>query len=198
KHTENACRAALACLQAEDNINNNGSSPLLPLHTRIGLHTGQVIVGNVGSLSRMQYTALGAVVNLASRIENLNKLYGTQILVSEDVVSQVPDIFLFSELDIVSPAGTSKPIKIFELLGNASETSEFFPNSEKLREAKNWALCYALYRARSWNKALVALEAHRGTASNRIVVDTFIARCRTFIATPPSINWDGVYNMKIK
>ena len=198
KHTENACRAALACLQAEDNINNNGSSPLLPLHTRIGLHTGQVIVGNVGSLSRMQYTALGAVVNLASRIENLNKLYGTQILVSEDVVSQVPDIFLFSELDIVSPAGTSKPIKIFELLGNASETSEFFPNSEKLREAKNWAFCYALYRARSWNKALVALEAHRGTASNRIVVDTFIARCRTFIATPPSINWDGVYNMKIK
>lgn len=198
-HAEHACRSALACLRVEDALNADaGGSPLLPLHTRIGLHTGQVIVGNVGSLSRMQYTALGAVVNLASRLEGLNKVYGTRILVSEDVVRQVPGLFLFSEVDLVSPAGTSMPVKIFELLGDADGTAGFPASPAKRREAESWASCYALYRARSWSAALAALQAHRETAANTTLADTFIARCHEFIAHLPSEDWDGVYSFKIK
>ena len=199
KHAEHACRAALACLYAEDALNaQKGSSPLLPLHTRIGLHTGPVIVGNVGSLSRMQYTALGAVVNLASRLEGLNKVYGTQVLVSEDVVEQVQDIFLFSEVDVALPAGTSKPTKIFELLGEIDETSGGFPSSAKLSEAESWSSCYALYRARSWSEALAALQTHRVMAANPTLADTYVARCNEFIANPPPEDWDGVYSFKVK
>jgi len=199
KHAEHACRAALACLHAEDTLNaETGGSPLLPLHTRIGLHTGQVIVGNVGSLSRMQYTALGAVVNLASRLEGLNKVYGTRVLVSEDVVHRVPGLFLFSEVDLVSPAGTSKPTKIFELLGETDDTAGFPPSTAKRREAESWASCYALYRARSWSEALAALRAHRDTAANPTLADTYIARCHEFISNPPPEDWDGVYSFKVK
>lgn len=200
KHAENACRAALACLHAEKQLNetNKGSSPLVPLHTRFGVHTGRVIVGNVGSLSRMQYTALGAAVNLASRLEGLNKVYGTRVLVSEEVVREVSDIFVFREVDIVAPAGTSKPIKIFELVGETDNGSPYQVSETGRRIAKDWDCCYTLYKARRWNDARLALRAYRDTADNKVIADIFIQRCDEFILKPPADDWDGVHFFKQK
>ena len=83
-HVEHGCLTALACLRAEDELNAAAqSSPLLPLHTRSGLHSGRMIVGNVFSLSQMQYIAPGAVINLASRLEGLNRVYGIRDLLSK-------------------------------------------------------------------------------------------------------------------
>ncbi len=200
KHAEHACRAALACLHAEEGLNNTNvnSSPLVPLHTRFGLHTGRVIVGNVGSLSRMQYTALGAVVNLASRTESLNKAYGTRILVSDDLAQKVSDIFLFREVDTVSPVGTSKPTRLFELIGEADDTGRFPVSATRKREVEDWNACYALYRARSWAAAIESLTAYQHTASNPVLAETYIKRCREFIANPPADDWDGVYSFNVK
>ncbi len=198
-HAEHACRAALACLHAENELNASAhASPIVPLHTRIGLHTGRVIVGNVGSLSRMQYTALGAVVNLASRLEGLNKAYGTRILVSEDVVSRTSGDLFFREVDVVSPVGTSKPTRILELLGEADPAGAFAVTDALRAEVADWDKCYALYRAQSWPQALEALTAHRDKTTNPFLIDAYIARCRGFIETPPPANWDGVYSFTTK
>ena len=103
-HVTNACRAVLACRAASERLNGDLAAnnwPIMP--TRFGLHTGPAVVGNVGSLERMQYTALGANVNLASRLEALNKRYGTQILVTEAIEGRVRDRFLFRPLETVVP-----------------------------------------------------------------------------------------------
>lgn len=199
KHCEHACRAVLACLQAEDKFNAiKTSSPLVPLHTRFGLHCGTVIVGNVGSLSRMQYTALGSAVNLASRVEGLGKVYGTRALVTEPVVRHTDGVFCVREVDIVSPAGTTKPIRLFELLGEIDTGGSFPASPENRREIEDWNVCYEHYRSKRWVEALAAFEDHLEKASRQKLVETYIQRCREFIAHPPEKNWSGVYTFKTK
>ncbi len=199
KHCENACRTVLACLRAEAEFNaNNQSSPLVPLHTRFGLHCDTVVVGNVGSLSRMQYTALGSAVNLASRVEGLGKVYGMRALVTEPVVRRTEGMFCVREVDIVSPAGTTKPIRLFELLGEVDAGSSFAASPEIRQEIDDWNACYGLYRSRSWTEALATFEDHLGKTSSQTLVEIYIQRCRKFIAHPPEKGWDGVYSFKTK
>ncbi|WP_170478248.1 adenylate/guanylate cyclase domain-containing protein [Ruegeria arenilitoris] len=194
-HPNHACRAALACLRAEEHLNSEqGTSPLRPLHTRFGLHTGPVVVGNVGSQSRLQYTALGAAVNFASRLEGLNKVYGTRILVSEAVACHVESEFLLREIDIVIPLGTSNPSRIYELVcENGANVSDALK-----REVDSWETCYSLYRSAAWQDALNAFEKHRQLEKNELLVDTFIDRCNGFISQPPDSDWDGVYRFQSK
>ncbi|WP_170782783.1 adenylate/guanylate cyclase domain-containing protein [Ruegeria lacuscaerulensis] len=197
-HPVHACRAALACLQAEASLNSdNGALPLRPLQTRFGLHTGRVVVGNVGSLSRLQYTALGAAVNFASRLEGLNKVYGTRVLVSSDVAVHVESMFLLREVDHVVPAGTSFPSRIFELIAEKDDESGFLASVAKKRELEEWRVCYDLYQSGKWADALEALQTHREIATNKLVVDVFIERCSRFAFKPPAA-WDGVYRFEKK
>ena len=90
---------------------------LTPFITRFGIHVGEAVVGNVGSTERMNYTALGNTVNLAARLEGLNKQVGTTILVSEDVYLRVRDQFRFNAFDAVVAKGMTKETRIFELAG---------------------------------------------------------------------------------
>ncbi|WP_171235739.1 adenylate/guanylate cyclase domain-containing protein [Ruegeria sp. HKCCA6837] len=197
-HPVHACRAALACLLAEAKLNSdNGALPLRPLHTRFGLHTGRVVVGNVGSLSRLQYTALGAAVNFASRLEGLNKVYGTRILISEDVAVHVKNRFLLREIDFVVPAGTSFPSRIIELIAEKDDEGGFLVSAAKKRELEEWRACYALYQSGKWADALDALQRHREIAANKRLVDVFIERCSSFAFKPPAA-WDGVYRFERK
>lgn len=198
-HVANACRAALACRIAEDTLNTDPLlAPLAPLRTRFGLHKGDVIVGNVGSLSRMQYTALGAVVNLASRIEGLNKAYGTRILVSDSVAADVSGQFLFREVDIVSPAGTTQPTILYELIGALGTPGPLAASDAQHKDVTDWAACYALYRARAWAEALEAFQSYRRSARNTDLADTYIRRCEAFLSAPPPEDWDGVYGFTTK
>ncbi|MCA0928799.1 adenylate/guanylate cyclase domain-containing protein [Ruegeria profundi] len=199
EHAINACKAALACLEAEARLNSEkDASPLRPLYTRFGLHTGRVVVGNVGSRSRLQYTALGSAVNFASRLEGLNKVYGTRILVSEALFLLVSDSFYLREIDVVAPAGTTSPTRIYELMGGKSDVGESRIKENVFREHESWQACYALYRSRNWSESLNAFQAHRSIARNKLLIDTFITRCNRFIADPPSADWDGVYRFARK
>jgi adenylate cyclase len=120
-HVARACRAALSAKAAGERLNAAFEAEgLKPFFTRFGIHVGEAVVGNVGSTERMNYTALGNTVNLAARLEGLNKQVGTAILASEDVVLRVRDQFAFRALDAVVAKGMTKETRIFELVGAAA------------------------------------------------------------------------------
>lgn len=115
-HAANACMAALALQRAGDRLNTEFEREGWPAYrTRIGLHTGEAVVGNIGSEDRMNYTALGAAVNLAARLEGLNKSYGTSILVSSALKARAGAGFCFRSVDRISPKGFAEAFDIYEL-----------------------------------------------------------------------------------
>jgi adenylate cyclase len=115
-HTVNACEAVLACLRRNAEVNEAFRAEGWPPYTtRFGLHVGDAVVGNVGSSDRMNYTALGATVNLASRLEGLNKNYGTRVLVSAAVKARAEHRFIFRSIDRIKPKGFAEDVAIHEL-----------------------------------------------------------------------------------
>lgn len=122
-HVERACRAALAAQAASEALNVEfAAEGLAPFHLRVGLHVGEVVVGNIGSAERMEYTALGTTVNLAARLEGLNKDYGTSILVSEAVRERAAGSFGFVAVASVIAKGMSQPTQVYELRTSAAES----------------------------------------------------------------------------
>jgi adenylate cyclase len=116
-HVERACRAALAGRMASEQLNAQfDAEGLQPFFTRFGIHVGEAVVGNLGSAERMNYTALGSTVNLAARLEGLNKEYGTAILASEDVYYRARHGFRFKEIGAVIAKGMTKETQIYELV----------------------------------------------------------------------------------
>jgi adenylate cyclase len=117
-HVERACRAVLKGRAACDQLNSEFEAEgLKPFFTRFGIHVGEAVVGNLGSTERMNYTALGNTVNLAARLEGLNKQFGTSILVSESVYLRVQHCFRFRACEAVVAKGMTKETRIFELVG---------------------------------------------------------------------------------
>jgi adenylate cyclase len=119
-HVAHACAAVLACRDASQELNETFVREGWPAYkTRFGLHTGEAVVGIIGSSDRMSYTALGATVNLAARLEPLNKEYGTEILVSDAVRQRVSGRFRFRMVDVIQPRGFDAATGVFELVGAA-------------------------------------------------------------------------------
>jgi adenylate cyclase len=117
-HIVNACAAALACKRASEELNAAFEREGWPAYkTRFGLHTGEAVVGNVGSDDRMNYTVLGPTVNLAARLEGLNKTYDTAILVSEAVATRAAGRFSFRGIDTIRPKGFADSVQVFALAG---------------------------------------------------------------------------------
>ncbi|WP_457092765.1 adenylate/guanylate cyclase domain-containing protein [Microvirga sp. P5_D2] len=130
-HVEHACAAVLACRDAINKLNAEFESEGWPAYrTRFGLHVGEAVVGTIGSDDRMAYTVLGAAVNLAARLEPLNKEYGTEILVSSAIVERVPDQFAFRSVDTIRPKGFEARIEIFELCGKADDATDHLRSTD--------------------------------------------------------------------
>jgi adenylate cyclase len=161
-HVEQACLAALRVARASEELNARREAAGLPLlRTRVGVHTGTAVVGNLGSADRMDYTALGANVNLASRLEGLNKFYATRILASHAVRDRAKQEFLFRSVDVVVPKGTSDPLAVFELVGAmpASRFAEVAAPRAGLGFCSRWERAITLYRTAQWERALVEFTA---------------------------------------
>jgi adenylate cyclase len=141
-HVANACAAVLACIEANRDINAAFEREGWPAYnTRFGLHVGDAVVGNIGSRDRMNYTVLGATVNLAARLEGLNKNYGTSILVSESLKQRVADRFCFRSVDRIRPKGFAEAFEIHELISERTDATQAV--SEFCRE---WQLVYSALR----------------------------------------------------
>lgn len=140
-HVCHACAAALAMLRANERLNTEFEREGWPAYkTRFGLHVGEAVVGNIGSEDRMNYTALGAAVNLAARLEGLNKNYGTSILVTSSVRERAASGFVFRSVDQICPKGFAESFDIFELRGerDGSSDTEF---------CQDWEVIYAALKS---------------------------------------------------
>ena len=148
-HVVHGCEAVLACLRRNNELNEQFREVGWPAYgTRFGLHAGAAVVGNVGSSDRMNYTALGANINLAARLEGLNKNYGTRVLVSAAVKERVEGRFGFRSVDEIKPKGFAEAVRIFELRGETDGASEHV-------FCQRWEIVYAAIRQEQPAAALV-------------------------------------------
>jgi adenylate cyclase len=160
----------------------------------IGLNTGVASVGNMGSSLRYGYTALGDSVNLSSRLEGLNKDYGTHILVNETTYLAARDSgFIFRELDLIRVKGKLQPVVIYELIAFSSElTAETQTLLGRFCEARE------LYRQRRWLEAQTAFQSILDQWPNDGPARAYWKRCQEYLFDEPSMNWDGVFTMTHK
>jgi len=193
-HAPHAVEAVLRCVERLASLNAKWQSEGLPaLPTRFGLASGPVIVGNVGSPSRLSYTALGDAVNVASRVEGLNRFYGTTALATGPVRALTGDRFCWRQVDAVRARGRREPVELLEPLGLAGEVPE-----QRLAFARSYEEALALYRARRFGAALERLESLARAAPEDLSVRRLAERARHFDAAPPPKSWDGVTDHEIK
>ncbi|WP_353685742.1 adenylate/guanylate cyclase domain-containing protein [Thermodesulfovibrio sp. 3462-1] len=145
----NACRAALECIESLRELNKEFSEKGFPsINIRIGIHTGDAIVGNIGSDRLFNYTVIGDTVNIASRLEGVNKFFKTNIVISEETYLKTLDNFLVRQLGVITVKGRAKPINIFEILGEKTKS-----DSEKILFVEKYNAGYLLFTQQRWAEA---------------------------------------------
>lgn len=193
-HTYLACKSAIEMQNKIKQLSNHWEEKgEKSLRIRIGINTGDVIVGNVGGEKHKNYTVMGDEVNLASRLESANKEYSTLIMISESSFEKIKDDFLTRELDLIRVKGKSKPTKVYELIGFINDEYSVL----KMNNLKIYFEALELYRKRYFEEAkkqfLKSFELFNDQPSK-----IYLERCQLFIENPPDENWDGVFELKSK
>jgi len=194
-HADRACAAALAMQDRLRHLRRIWSDLDRPaLRARVGVNSGPMLVGNLGSTYRFSYGALGDHVNLGSRLQGLNKLYGTEILIGDNTAHLLKDAFLLREVDAVRVQGRQQPVSIYELVAAAGKT---LPKERKDAFAR-YAAGLKAYRQQHWEEALEHFEHARALwpedKASRVMAD----RCLVYQKEPPTMGWDGVFRERRK
>jgi adenylate cyclase len=196
EHAYRACLSAVRMRRAEKALNERllaDGTLETPIMTRIGINSGEMVVGNMGTPKKMDYTVMGNAVNLASRLEGVNKQYGTWICASESAIVSAGDSFVARKLDRVRVVGIDTPVRIYEVVEERSRVDaatmdglKAFHEALGLFEAKQWAEA-----EKKFAEVLSALPGD-GPAT------TFIGRCKDYRTKPPPESWDGVFSLVSK
>lgn len=192
---DNGVQVAGEMMQALARLNSRRRTEGQPaISIGVGLSCGEVVAGNIGSPRRMDYTVIGDSVNVASRLESANKIYGTNVLMCERVVNRLHTVPRLREIDLVCVRGKTQPVRVFELLSHHSRES--FPNMDRVLLAFEEGL--GLYRQREWKRAAEcfqeALESHPGDGPSKI----YLASALEYAVTPPGDDWNGARVLRDK
>lgn len=192
-HAIRACRAGLEMFQTLERLQAGWKARgMARVDMGIGINTGNMLFGNMGSRRRYNFTVIGDSVNLASRLEGTNRQFGTNIIISEGTFLQVKDQVVVRELDLLRVRGKHQPVKVYELLGMASDAARFrdlIDRFEKGLEA---------YRSGQWRTAIDIFEALANNHPEDGPTHVFLKRCHDLLARPPEGSWDGVFVVKSK
>jgi class 3 adenylate cyclase/uncharacterized protein YeeX (DUF496 family) len=194
-----SCKTALLCLAKLKEMNIKWEAEGKPaLNTRFGISSGEVSVGNMGSSDRMNYTVLGDSVNLASRLEGINKYYGTVIIVGESTYEAVKNQFCFRPIDVVAVKGKNRGVKIYQLLAASSAEPEIAPDQDDLKSQELTGKAFDAYINRNFKLALELYIEITKAFPNDPIGEMYVERCKEYLITPPPADWDGVTHMKTK
>lgn len=194
-HAYQACRTAIEMTKRLDALHAKWTEEGKPiLNFRLGINTGEMIVGNVGGRDRFDYTVIGDNVNLASRLESANKMYHTRILLSEYTYEMVKGLVYTRELDLIVVKGKTKPVRIYELISD--QTDGVSDDRKKLVNLYCEGL--AKYRNREWGRAKQIFESVLTLDSADYAAEMYLERCMLYEMEPPPEGWNGVFIMQTK
>ncbi len=199
-HAARGCNTGLKMMDRVREMQKKWEAEGKPhLDIGIGLNTGVASVGNMGSVLRYGYTALGDTVNLSSRLEGLNKDYGTHILVNETTYAAAKDEgFVFRELDLIRVKGKLQPVTIYELIGRAGQNSVYGTPEDVRERITLFQQARELYRERQWAEAQKTFQTILDKWPDEGPSRTYWKRCQDYLFDEPSSGWDGVFTMTHK
>ncbi len=160
----------------------------------IGINSNEILSGNIGSMKRMDYTVIGDGVNLAARLESVNKIYGTNIIISESTRKGLNGNYALREIDLIRVKGKTEPVAIYQILDYHDEKS--FPKMDDVLELFDAGL--RQYRRNNWRKAMNIFNKALNLNPHDSVSKLFLDRCQYYLEKPPTNEWDGVWVMETK
>jgi len=191
----NACASALEMQEALERMRQlwrkQGRDEL---YARIGVNTGQMVVGNMGSETRFDYTVMGDAVNLGARLEPANKQYGTEIMIGNETVKEAGDKIIVRQLDLLRVKGKTEPVKVYELVGTAAKG---LPD-KRMKLIDLFKRGFAEYLNQNWDWAINYFEQALAIDPKDGPCLRYVKRCKYNKAEPPGEHWDGVFTMKTK
>ncbi len=193
-HPRRACRTALEMIGALLRLQKKWAAEGMPeLNIGVGINTGPMVVGNMGSKRRFSYTVMGDSVNLGSRLEGLNKVYGTRIITSGTTWERVKEEIFGRELDAVRVKGKAHPVRIYELIALQGQAT---PEQQAL--GRDFQSALEAYRKQNWDEALRILQAILARHAEDGPARLYVERCQVLRREPPPPDWDGVFTLTTK
>jgi len=189
-----ACKTAIQGLQKLSFLQEKWVRLNKPIFkARVGINTGNVVLGNIGTEEHLSYTVIGDNVNLASRLEGLNKVYGTTIMISDVTLKACGDRLVTRPIDLVGVKGKDKKIMVHDLLGIAGETSE-----STIKFCTDFKIAFAAYFKKDWSAGLSLFQKLVSENPYDKLCQIYVDRCKDYQQNPPDASWDGGYQFHEK
>lgn len=193
-HARAACHAAVEMQERLDALRAKWEAEKgVTIRMRVGLYSGFAVVGNMGSNNRMDYTMMGDTVNTAARLEGVNKLYGTYVMIGESTYDAVSDTVFARQIDSINVVGKRRPVRIYELIGKSDTVDESVSRVAALYEKGLHS-----YRNRQWDEAIASFEQALSILPDDKPSRVMAERCRQYRENPPEKDWDGAFSMTSK